>query len=414
MSAKKEVPVNSWKPQDSPWRWEIRLLLLSAMIVFVITVFIGLLKGQRIVQLSQDVLLTHVHAGTLGWITLSVFALALYLFGEGVTVLEKSTYLRVLSIVSVVAIPLYILAFLSGNYMARAVFGVPVLLVFVGFFGWTVARTSKLRLGLPHLAILAAMLTLVLGGIIGVSLQFQFALSRQFLPNGAYLAHPAMMVAGYLTLIGMALSEQSLIPRTSNLSIWGLLQILLLFLAGLVLGIGVLLDLRPLFGLNLLFNVGGVVVYSVRLAPRMLCFNWLGQNSSRFFAISALFVVFDIVLVTYLVAGVITGLYPNGNCPKNLLTALDHTVFVGVMTNALFGLIREATAERRSFWPWADHVLFWGMNIGVIGFIVCLIVDIRVLERVFTPIMGVSILLGLLAYALRMRRAPIKETVIST
>jgi hypothetical protein len=397
---------NSWKTKKSPWHWEIRLLLLSAMIVFVITVFIGLVNGQRVVVLSQEVVLTHVHAGTLGWITLSVFAVALYLFGEGVTVLARSTYLRVLSIVSVVAIPLYVLAFFSGNFIARAVFGVPVLLVFVGFFGWTVVRTGKLRLGIPHFALLAAILTLILGGIIGVLLQFQFALGRQFLPNGAYGAHPTIMVTGYLVLIGMALSEQSLIPRTSRLPISGLVQITLLFLAGLVLGIGVLFDLQPLLGLNLLFNVAGVIIYIIRLAPRIVRFNWLAQNSSRFFAVSAFFIVFDILLIAYLIVGIIVGLYSAANIPTGLGIALDHTVFVGVMTNALFGLIREATAERRSFWPWADHVLFWGMNIGVIGFIACLIIDVRVLERVFTPIMGLSILLGLLTYALRMRRTP--------
>lgn len=59
-------------------------------------------------------------------------------------------------------------------------------------------------------------------------------------------------------------------------------------------------------------------------------------------------------------------------------------------------------AERRSLWPWADHVLFWGMNVGAIGFITILLMDVRILERVFTPIMSLSILLGLLTYGLRM------------
>ena len=53
------------------------------MIVFLITVAIGLLNGQHIMTLSTDVLLTHVHAGTIGWITLSVFAISIWVFGEG-------------------------------------------------------------------------------------------------------------------------------------------------------------------------------------------------------------------------------------------------------------------------------------------------------------------------------------------
>jgi predicted membrane channel-forming protein YqfA (hemolysin III family) len=101
--------------------------------------------------------------------------------------------------------------------------------------------------------------------------------------------------------------------------------------------------------------------------------------------------------------------YNGGNPPANLLIALDHTVFIGVMTNALFGLIYEATTERRSFWSWADHVLFLGMNIGVTGFIISLLTNIPSLERIFTPIMGLSILLGLLTYGLRMRNTPTAE-----
>jgi len=33
-------------------------------------------------------------------------------------------------------------------------------------------------------------------------------------------------------------------------------------------------------------------------------------------------------------------------------------MFIGVMSNALFGLIQDASGERRSFWPWAKEYLF--------------------------------------------------------
>jgi hypothetical protein len=113
--------------------------------------------------------------------------------------------------------------------------------------------------------------------------------------------------------------------------------------------------------------------------------------------------VADIALTAYLVVALITGVFPNGELPSNLLVALDHTMFVGVMTNAIFGMIQEATRERRALWPWADDVLFWGMNIGVIGFVVSLLANMSLLEPVFTPLMGLSILVALVASALRMR-----------
>jgi hypothetical protein len=48
------------------WRGDIRLLFQTAMGVFVITVGIGMLNGQHFIKLSQDILLTHVRAGTIG------------------------------------------------------------------------------------------------------------------------------------------------------------------------------------------------------------------------------------------------------------------------------------------------------------------------------------------------------------
>jgi cbb3-type cytochrome oxidase subunit 1 len=85
-----------WSLATHPLRSEIKLLFLAALIVFIITVGIGVLNGQRLIQLSHDVLLTHVHSGTLGWITLSVFATSLIIFGNTST--ERSPQLRWLSI----------------------------------------------------------------------------------------------------------------------------------------------------------------------------------------------------------------------------------------------------------------------------------------------------------------------------
>jgi predicted membrane protein len=77
-------------------------------------------------------------------------------------------------------------------------------------------------------------------------------------------------------------------------------------------------------------------------------------------------------------------------------------MFIGVMTNGIFAMIFLAAFQTRKVWAWADHVLFWGMNIGLVGFVVGLITQEAVLKRIFSPIMGVSILLGIAAYSLRL------------
>ena len=60
-----------------------RLLLRAALLIFVVTIVIGILNGLNVWEPSHNMLLSHVHAGTLGWITLAVAGSAMLMFGEG-------------------------------------------------------------------------------------------------------------------------------------------------------------------------------------------------------------------------------------------------------------------------------------------------------------------------------------------
>lgn len=65
---------------------ESRMLFQSALALFTITVVIGMLNGTGAMHFEHDQLMTHVHAGTLGWITLAVFATTVWFFapkGDG-------------------------------------------------------------------------------------------------------------------------------------------------------------------------------------------------------------------------------------------------------------------------------------------------------------------------------------------
>jgi len=213
----------------------------------------------------------------------------------------------------------------------------------------------------------------------------------------------------------MAISEWLLMPDTGKLSRLGVIQITLPFIAGIALTVGLLLDIMALLGINVLFEVTGILIYIWRFAPRIVRVSWLKRNSDRHFAISGVFLVTNVILLTYLIVAVLTKIYAQFELiPAWLVFALDHAMFIGVMSNALFGLIQIVSWERRSFWPWVDDVLFWGMNFGMVGFVISLLLDVRVLERVFTPIMGGSILLALFTYFIRIQtgRPQISPVVI--
>src|SRR5438876_11083608 len=105
---------------------ETRLLFRVALAIFTVTVLIGMFNGFHFIQLSRAVLLTHVHAGTLGWLTLVATGAAFWLYSDGGS--RLAGHARGGAIGMLVAVPLYVLAFLCGHFVARALFGVPVLL----------------------------------------------------------------------------------------------------------------------------------------------------------------------------------------------------------------------------------------------------------------------------------------------
>src|SRR2546421_4660047 len=121
---------------------ETRLLFRVALAIFVVTVAIGMFNGFHFIQLSRAVLLTHVHAGTLGWITLIAFAVAFWAFGGGP---------RWIAVAMGIVVPLYVLGFLSGNFVARAVTGTPVLLVILALVATLYIRVGRGGMTTPRL-----------------------------------------------------------------------------------------------------------------------------------------------------------------------------------------------------------------------------------------------------------------------
>ncbi len=386
----------------------VRVLFQAGLAIFVITVSIGIFNGFHFITLARQVLLTHVHAGTLGWITLGVLAATLWLFHEEGRA-TAGLPVRPLAGAMAVAVLVYVLAFLSGNFVLRAIFGVPVLALIAAFLWWLVAQSRLVRLTIPRLAIIAAVVTLTIASTIGVLVQIQLATKTSFLPAGAIGGHASMQVVGYLVLVGMALTEWRLKPDAGRrLSRAGVVQVVLLFLGGVLVSLGALLDVMPLLGAFIPAEVVALAIYLVRVAPRIAQVRWLQRGSGRHFGIAIAFLVANVGLVIWLILALVAfKIYARfEDIPLWLFFAVDHSMFIGVMTNSLFGLLHELTHERRSVWPWADDVIFWGMNGGMIGFVLTLITNQQALEKLFTPIMGGSILLAIVTFTLRLQARP--------
>ena len=392
---------------------EARSAFQYGLAIFTLTALLGLANATQLFgALDRNTLLTHLHSGTLGWITMGVIGLAIWLFGaEGKTMAIR---------VSALSTAAYVLAFWSGNFYARGIFGVTELIVV--FYWWWFAVSAGMkegfgRLDIPKLSVIFGLTTLVIGSTLGVTVQVILATGGT-VPQSPDLvgAHASAQTGGYLVLVAAGFIEW-LLTGGGKRTTAGLVQIGLLFVGGLLLAVSLLLaaQLGPqasqaLPGIATLLTLAGIIIVAVRLGRAALGVSW-GGGGLRHIAIAVPFLVLAVILQALLVQQFIASQGDFTKVSVGLLHALDHSYFIGLMTNTLFGAILVLTADRPRAWPWADQLIFWGLNIGALAFIfVLLTVGSGEGAKPFThpvsftaPIMGLAALLGVATLLMRLQ-----------
>ena len=370
---------------------EVRFILQAAMALFVYTVVIGILNGTDLVDFERKPLLAHVHVGTLGWLTMAVFAGSLALFGEGD---EDNRLIRYTAWAAPVVVLAYNVAFLTTTGMARPILGTVTLAIILVFFAWAVMRARVVTLSVPHLGVLAGLATSATGAVLGVLLGILLASPDSGISTTVQDAHPATMVVGFLVPVAMAFVEwvarpASVKERATRL---GQIQVALPFAGGVILVVALLAEIDPLAGIATLFEIVGLAILIVRLGPALVRVS-LSSGTARFAAFATPFFIVNIGLLTYLIANYIEDFEA---APTRLLLAMDHSIFVGVLTNLLVGWIVSMSGVRRP--AWVDSAVFWGLNLGVAGFIVGLIADSSPIIRVATPVLGLALLTAIVVH----------------
>ena len=307
--------------------WSVRMLYQVALVLFVFTVVVGILNGTDVVDFGHETLMTHVHAGTLGWISLCVFGAALVLFAGGTPPSQwQESLMGVLPVVTAVAIAAYVVAFFTTTGIGRPITGTIVLLALVSWFAWVVARSRATVLSVPRLALIAALTSLASGGVLGVLLGIELSGKANVLPDGGEDAHPASMVIGFLIPIGMALGEWLLRPEAINAPVdrRGYLQIGLPFVGGILVMTGLLADITPLVGMSLPFEVVGVGIFLRRMWPALRRVVWTSPDYRRTAALTSIYLVINIGLFVYLIVRYKGDL---DLAPQREILALDHVMF---------------------------------------------------------------------------------------
>ena len=376
------------------WAVAARDLFLVAMAVFVLNIGIGILNGADVVTFDRNQLLTHVHAGTIGWLTLTIVASSFLLFRAAD---------RRLVITLAILVPIYVAAFYTGSFSLRAAGGTMLLAAIAWLLVWVWRQFLAGERSLPRLAVVLGLTSFGYGAVVGVLLQIQFALGITILSGDGIGAHAAAMTFGYLVLVSFGLIEWRLLG-TRGLPRAGVVQVLALFIGGLVISVGLLAGAaQAAGGIYLLTQLVAVVLFVIRIWPRSLRVGWVDANPIRHVGAASIWVVGALILFMYLVYSFITAANPNdpNAFPLNVLIASDHAVYIGVITNIMLGLLSLLVLDEASRRSWIGHLIFWGVNLGLLVFVIGLIVDTAEIKRIGAPVMGVTLLFALAILARR-------------
>jgi len=389
---------------------EVRWLYQAALLLFLVTIALGMSRGLGLIDFSdRNQLLTHLHSGTIGWITLGILASVLWLYGGAAPRRPEDRFVTWVSIVLIVGVPIYIAAWWTGNLPFRAIGGTLVLVGIVLYVGWLVREAARIgyrNLTTPQLGTVVGLVTLVVGSTLGVLLQIQFASGASILPAGAIGAHAETQISAYLVLVAMSIAYWRL--HGNDRTARGTSMVWLFFIGGIFIAIALLANILPLSIIYVPLDIAAFVIFLTLAWRRVVAPGWFTAGSARQYAIAIPFALVYLGIFIYLITGfAILGIWKDiSEVPANLIPASEHPLFVGMVTSTLFGLLYDLTADRR-IWPWADHVVFWGITLAVAAFTVALLANATGAFAFITPVLGASIFVGIVTHTMRLRSAPV-------
>jgi hypothetical protein len=398
---------------DLRYAREIRWLFQTALVVFLVTISLGMARGLGIIHFEdRNQFLTHLHSGAIGWVTLGILASVLWLYGGSAPRPEGARWITWTSLILVASVPLYVLAWWTGNLPFRAITGAAALVGIVMYVGWLVREAASVgyrRLTTPQLGAVIGLVMLVVGSTIGVLLQIGFATSTVLVPGESAGAHAEAQISGYLILVAMSLAYWRL--KGDDRTRRGTWMVWLFLVGGAIVAVSLLANAVEGAIAYLPLDIAAFVVLLSIVWRRVLAPGWFSADSTRHFAIAIPFALVFLGVFVYIIVGFVAlKLWPTFEAiPPNLFPASVHPLFVGAVTNILFGMLFELNRGRRDFWPWADHVVFWGVSLAVAAFTLAILMGAEQAYAFITPVLGLSILVGIVTHSVRLNTARAPE-----
>lgn len=397
---------------DAVWS-QLRIIFIGSGLLFLINNYFGFANALTDGEIARSQLLIHLHAASIGWITLSAIGVGIWVVtGDRDVSRGYERWVRFLGWAAVLIFAAYIpnfwLAFLPGDVAVTTflpIFGSLAVLVLWSSAIFVISQLPRqATLTTVQLLVAGALLVASIGATVGALLGLEHAIGT-FLPikgEDRVGAHAGMMDT-YLFLAGAGIIEWMVRPL-SRWSWAGLAQAAAWTIGASLVPVAFFLDalgaLLPVFGLLLLL---GLAIFLVRIAWRALLVGPAGSGSApwAFFGAAWLVAYMGLFMV-----GVGSGDF--ASLPAWWSVAFVHAGFVGMMTNLLLGVHAARAREASATMAWGEPVARWTINIGLLVFIG---LEVAADIRLGALVMGVGVVLGVLTMLLRLWASASRESL---
>ncbi len=359
---------------------------------------------------SGPALVAHVHAGSLGWLTLAALAVAVRMAQDGDQTEPgpaSGRFGRYVSCAAVVAVAGFVGAAAAGFAAAEAWTGTAALLAILGFLAWLVAlsRARRTRWAVPQIGMAGAFVVLVAGTILGAISAEDTASGHATGAASLGSAHSAVLVVPFVLLAATAVVEWAggrpsghHEPATTP----GLVQVGALLVAAAVIIAGVLGNDIALVEANIPLELGGIAIFLIRVGPLLLTAGW-AKGSRIWLVTSAVALAVDAGLFAHVVFEIGARRYVSiDQVPRWLLFTVDHVTFVALSTTALFGAIAAMAgdAEDARFHR-ADQFAAVGLVLGLAGMAAGIGAGSAAVEGAFATVLGIALFAAVVVAGLR-------------
>lgn len=390
---------------DVVWQ-QIKYLLIGALALFLVNVYFGFDNALTDGEIPRWQILIHLHAGSIGWITLSIITMAIWIF-SGNRELSDAYVSRVKILTRLVIIFFggYVISFGLSFSQGGGFFALlPIFGTLSALTIWSVAAFSVIQYrnsekkSAPELMVMSGLIIASLGALMGVLLGLENALSTSIIPGADRIGAHAGVMDGYLLLGASAIVEWFFRGASGErYSRGALFQTIFFIAAPLAVWIGLIVNLQELAGLSAPLILFGVILFAVRNFPPVFKENPLKRGPGGWIFFGTIWTVIWAIIFAYLIVIFIT--QGVEEISEGLGVLFAHSAFVGTMTCLILGACSVRGFSATDVLGWAEPLAPWLVNLGLVVFVLFEFISDSKLGAI---VMGIGVLLGVVTMVVRM------------